>query len=148
MKKIILIVLVMFGLTVGATAQPYAFGHQPKLGGFVFSITADHLHGVVAETQDQANYCKWNDVNNHINLPENHSYYGRKYSDWRLPTKYELALIYDYRETIGGFFGDYYWSSTVPDWATGGAWWQRFTDGVQYVYTKENTFRVRAVRDF
>lgn len=90
----ILIVLVIFGLTVGATAQPYAFGPQPKLGGFVFSITADHLHGVVAETRDQINYCKWNDVNEHINKPENHSYYGRNYSDWRLPTKYELALLY------------------------------------------------------
>ena len=42
------------------------------------------------------------------------------FADWRLPTKAELVILYEERETIGNFktddsFKSYYWSSTSGD---------------------------------
>ena len=40
------------------------------------------------------------------------------FSDWHLPTKEELNQLYLNKEKVGGFaFDDYYWSSTVSDYA-------------------------------
>ncbi|MDE5610274.1 MAG: carboxypeptidase regulatory-like domain-containing protein [Bacteroidales bacterium] len=34
------------------------------------------------------------------------------YTDWRLPTKYELMVLYSSRKLIGGFQNAWYWSGT------------------------------------
>ena len=71
-----------------------------------------------------------------------------EYSDWFLPSKDELNLM---RENIGqgniGSFGnDYYWSSTEIDHQL--AWEQRFGDGGQLDFYKDDQVSVRAVRAF
>jgi uncharacterized repeat protein (TIGR02543 family) len=70
------------------------------------------------------------------------------YSDWFLPSKDELNLMYENLEVfgIGGFAVNYYWSSSEYD--AGYAWGQYFYNGGQYDYYKYNTYRVRAVRAF
>jgi hypothetical protein len=72
---------------------------------------------------------------------------------WRLPTKTELNLMYFYlkKNGLGGFSDGYYWSSSESD--STNAWGQRFSDGYQYnglnyFYTKTDTYSVRAVRAF
>ena len=35
------------------------------------------------------------------------------FTDWRLPTIDELATLYNLKDKIGGFSGDYYWSSSL-----------------------------------
>ena len=35
------------------------------------------------------------------------------FTDWRMPTLPELRILYQNKTQIGGFFDDYYWSSTL-----------------------------------
>jgi hypothetical protein len=71
------------------------------------------------------------------------------YSDWFLPSKDELELMYKNlkRNGIGGFAVSLYWSSS--EYSSYYAWRQDFYSGSQYGGNKEdNGYRVRAVRAF
>ena len=69
------------------------------------------------------------------------------YSDWYLPSKYELNLMFLQKATIGNFTSNFYWSSTERNSNT--AWAQRFSDGNQIGnFVKTNSDYVRAVRAF
>jgi hypothetical protein len=75
--------------------------------------------------------------------------YGGK-SDWFLPSKDELNLMFDLKTVIGGF--DYvtlpiYWSSSEHDAYT--TWQKGFTSGTWIGNgVKEYSWRVRAIRAF
>jgi hypothetical protein len=81
------------------------------------------------------------------------------YSDWYLPSKDEINLMYwnigngaaSPNTNIGGFANSNYWSSSeyAPSPAYG-AWYQSFTDGDAFGYGKSSVFgsHVRAVRSF
>jgi hypothetical protein len=70
------------------------------------------------------------------------------YSDWFLPSKDELNLMYQNLKLagIGGFAGDFYWSSSED--SSNYAWGQDFSTGLQDGTNKVNYKRVRAVRAF
>jgi hypothetical protein len=74
------------------------------------------------------------------------------YSDWFLPSKDELNLMYSnigqgsLLENIGNFAENYYWSSTEVDVIY--AWAQIFFNGYQDGKAKGYTTNVRAVRAF
>jgi len=72
------------------------------------------------------------------------------YSDWFLPSKDELNLMYTNLKVfgVGGFADGYYWSSSEIDAYS--AWCQAFTNGNQAISSKRwNGFHhVRAVRAF
>ena len=70
------------------------------------------------------------------------------YSDWFLPSKDELNLMYTNLKVAGvGGFADYcYWSSSEYDASY--AWFQVFTNGVQNYTYKYYADRVRAIRAF
>ena len=66
---------------------------------------------------------------------------------WKLPTKYELNLMYLNKDKIGGFANSYYWSSTED--SNDVAWIQSFGYGYQGNFSKNLTINnVRAVRAF
>jgi len=70
------------------------------------------------------------------------------YSDWFLPSKDELKELYEKSNSIGGFnFSKKYWSSSEADGDDGtwSAWCRSYS---QYTEDKNNTYRVRAVRNF
>ena len=67
------------------------------------------------------------------------------FSDWFLPSKDELNLLYVNR-ALTGMGTDIYWSSTEGD--NGNAWIQNFTFGFQSYVAKVSTYNVRAVRAF
>jgi hypothetical protein len=67
-------------------------------------------------------------------------------SDWYLPSKNELNQLYIEKARIGGFWTDWYWSSSEVD-ATE-AWPQYFGNGLQYGYFKTPPVYVRPVRAF
>lgn len=73
------------------------------------------------------------------------------YTDWYLPSKEELNILYQNQAAIGGFETDpsalpYYWSSTeLSDME---AWAQHFGGGYQTASIKYDTFRIRPVRLF
>ncbi len=57
--------------------------------------------------------------------------------EWRLPTTEEVKKICKFKDFIGGFANDYYWSSTGI---------LSFSDGTVYNVVKSNAYYVRAVR--
>ena len=83
------------------------------------------------------------------------AYTGGGHTDWFLPSKDELNLMYENigqgnvlgLGNVGNFAEYYYWSSTEYD--NNFAWFQYFTNGIQYIYfNKAAAFIVRAVRAF
>jgi len=68
------------------------------------------------------------------------------YTDWFLPSKDELNLLYLQKDVVGGFSGSYYWTSSSDD--TTGAWVHNFFNGAQFALPKDTGQRVRAVRAF
>jgi hypothetical protein len=77
------------------------------------------------------------------------NYIGGGFSDWRLPSKDELNLIYINLGTrnIGNLGHSYHWSST--QFNTESAWVQMLIGGSeQGTNYKRNAVSVRAVRDF
>lgn len=69
------------------------------------------------------------------------------YSDWFLPSKDELNLMYEnlYLNRVG-YFQVHYWSSSES--SASNAWGQTFYTGGQYDYFKYDYLGVRAVRAF
>lgn len=85
------------------------------------------------------------------------AYTGGGYTDWFLPSKDELNIIYLNKHTINAtavsnsgsdFAYDYYWSSSEKDYNFATAWCQTFYGGYQEVKDKSDNLYVRAVRAF
>jgi len=76
------------------------------------------------------------------------AYRGGGKSDWFLPSKDELNLMYKnlHVKGVGGFADYYYWSSSVNDEVS--AWGQDFYNGTQDFIDKDVALYVRAVRAF
>jgi len=115
-------------------------------GGTVFFVSTDSQHGLIAETTDQSSSCSWYSAQDVISTSTNHSTEGKKYTDWRLPTKNELNLLNSQKSVVGGFTTTNYWSSTESD-ATN-AWYQNFNINTQTASAKTGTAYVRAIRAF
>ena len=126
--------------------QNIMIGLNESLGGYVFYVTPDGQHGLVAATQDQSTSSDWYYAQDVISNPDNHNTDGRKFLDWRLPTKFELNLMYTQKTAIGGFVNNYYWNSIMN--GSTYAWIQNFGTGNQDYGPKDGTFCVRAVRSF
>ena len=74
------------------------------------------------------------------------AYNGGGYTDWYLPSKDELNILYLNRAAIGGFTDKYYWCSSEK-WANL-AYDQDFWNGVMEHTSKSDISKVRAIRDF
>jgi hypothetical protein len=137
----------------------YSIGHSPELGGYVFMVSADGKHGLVCETIDQG-FSSWYNAQNVISNPFNHSDNGKNYTDWRVPTRYELAQMYSLKtdiEAVGDSFGTRtYWTSNQSVYSVNGlseetAWRQNFVTGFQYNNNNislDGELFVRSVREF
>jgi len=130
--------------------KTYTIGLNADLGGYVIYVTPNGKHGLVAATQDQSNSATWYEAQDAVSNPSNYDSAGQNFTDWRLPTKYELNLLHTYRTEINASSGFMirYWSSTEydPDYAYN----QGFDDGTidQGAGTKTVTNYVRAIRSF
>jgi hypothetical protein len=74
---------------------------------------------------------------------------GKKFTNWRLPTRYELSLLFLQKVagTVGGFELGNYWS--FSDGLTlANAYIRSFFDGAENSTPKSNTNYVRAIRSF
>jgi hypothetical protein len=129
-----------------AGEKTYTIGLHPELGGYVFRISSDGKHGLVAETQDQSVAEEWYLSPNIVSDPANHSIDGQKFMDWRLPTKFELNEMSLQYIAIGGFSSNGYWSSTHYDDTI--AWKQVVSSGNIHTNFKNTDSYVRAVRTF
>ena len=121
------------GAASWASAPTYSIGLNPALGGYVFYVTPDGKHGLVAETQDQfgANDFpfipgegSYGLAQDNLANPTKHSTDGANFSDWRIPSRYEMLLMYNTigpgatgaNQNIGNFDANrYYLTSTIYD---------------------------------
>ncbi|MBT3587010.1 MAG: DUF1566 domain-containing protein [Flavobacteriaceae bacterium] len=145
MKKLFTI-LVSLLVTASVYSQTYNVNtFYAELGGYVIQISPNGKHGLVVAMQDQGS-SGWYEANDFLSDPSNHDADGKEFSDWRMPTKRELNLVYVQKARVGNFSTNYYWSSTESD--NNSAWEQYFFNGDQNDYAKDSTFSVRAVRAF
>ena len=133
---------------VAATSKTYSVNtFYAELGGYVIQISPNGKHGLVVAMQDQG-VSTWYQANDLLSNPSNHDADGKEFSDWRLPTKRELNLMYVVytNGNAASLNANYYWSSTEYD--INDAWTQFFYNGFQYYNNKDFTYYVRAVRAF
>jgi len=74
------------------------------------------------------------------------NYSSGGFSDWYLPSKAELNLLFKKRAFVSGLSGSNYWSSSEV--SKGKAWDQEFGGGFQFKDNKTFTLLVRAVSSF
>jgi hypothetical protein len=132
----------------GSGGGTYTIGLNSDLGGYVFFLSTDSKHGLVAETVNQCTSCSWYDAEDKISDQANHSTNGKKFTDWRLPTKHELNLMYAAIDSIGGVRDVLFWSSSESNSTS--AWLKNFNFGTggTSIYEKYFGYAVRAVRAF
>ena len=73
-------------------------------------------------------------------------YNGGGFTDWYLPAKDELNLLYQNKAAIGGFSNDYYYSSSETSLFS--YWYLNFTNGQLINLVKSSNFKCRPVRLF
>jgi hypothetical protein len=143
-------------------------------GGIVFDLDSSGMHGLVCAPSDQGAYewgCYGTDIPNistavgtgatntasivagcstrPIAASVCADLVLNGYSDWYLPSRDELQLMYNRLRTqgLGGFANAWYWSSSQN--SPFNAWVMNFHDGNVYHYNnKNNYYQVRAVRAF
>ena len=155
-KESAIVVLLAAGLILGNAAQAagtvspagqngnsykpgamYMPGDSGPQGGIVYYVDDSGEHGLEAKAADEINSLSWSDAVTAA------SAYG---SDWHLPTKTELKVLYEHSNVVGGFAKDDYWSSSELD--SNSAWIQGFGNGDQDRYNKHSKLSVRAVLAF
>jgi hypothetical protein len=130
-----------------SSSPVYTVGLNTALGGYIFYVTPDGKHGLVAETQDQVASINWYNAQGIVSDPSNHSTAGKNFTDWRIPTIYELGLMYVNRVAITGFSAtSYYWSCS--QWDSSNAHYQYFATGVETGGPMTTNCAVRAIRSF
>ena len=130
-----------------SSSPVYTVGLNTALGGYIFYVTPDGKHGLVAETVDQVASINWYNAPGYVSDPAYHSTAGKNFTDWRLPTIYELGLMYVNRVAITGFSAtSYYWSCS--QWDSSNAHYQYFATGVETGGPMTTNCAVRAIRSF
>jgi hypothetical protein len=126
----------------GYLVKPLGVKSQFKHGGYV--VQESNGHGFVAAV------CDIGQLNWEAAKTACEELVMNGYSDWVLPDKDQLELIYKglHHRGIGGFKSTYYWSSS-ENWSAG-AWGVDFyAGGVGYhLSSKLVNYQVRAVRAF
>lgn len=169
---------------VNASPCGYAIGQNNlSLGGYIFYLDQSGCHGLVAAPTDQSPGIRWfagtnsnttafasaaggGDGNTNMIIYNQagtlstyaagicYDLYTGGFSDWYLPSKYELNLMYMNigqgapapNTNVGGFDDNFYWSSS--EYNVFNAWGQFFSTGVQAYYGKNSGPPIRAVRAF
>ena len=164
-----------YGSVVSFSSLPsFAIG-QSYQGGIIFYIDGTGAHGLICATTNQSTGIRWyngsyvttgattssvgygnSNTNTIVSYQGTGSYAARLcydlilngYSDWYLPSRSELSLMYTNLKSagLGGFSSIDYWSST--EYSATSAYYQSFSTGTASYATKSTTKYVRAVRTF
>jgi len=161
-------------VSFSTSKQLIALG-QHYQGGIIFYIDATGKHGLVVSIGDQSTNSAWGctgtyitgatdsvigtGVTNTANIISGCATAGiaadfcvnlklAGYTDWVLPSKYELALIKNnlHSNGLGGFSNYSYWSSTQYD--INNSWSYNFGTNTQNISNKNSPYSVRAIRAF
>ncbi len=157
--------------TTTTTTTTYTIGKHSG-GGIVFYVDGTGQHGLIADTSNLTASAKWGIGNISMTTgtaigtgqanttaivaaQANNSFAANVcdqlavngYSDWFLPSKDELNLLYLQKTVVGGFAPNAYWSSSAV--SSTGAWMQDFNTGSQASYgVSTAALKFRAVRAF
>ncbi|GHT49011.1 hypothetical protein AGMMS49982_01480 [Bacteroidia bacterium] len=135
------------GLTTGTTyyVRAYAtsikgttYGEQVSFKPESPTVVVLSASGLMVQKVDIGNG-SWSAMNN---LCQNSTLDG--FTDWRLPTKNELAVLYNEKSAIGGFSTKYWSSSSSTSFSD--YWYQEFTNGSQSTTASFNGINARCVR--
>ena len=132
------------GETHGLIAAPSDQSISSSWGciGIIIGGTSTSLGSGQANTTAIVNGC----LNQSIAANICNTFVLNNYTDWYLPSKDELNILYLNQIAIGGFAADFYWSSSEDSNVT--AWGQHFNSGAQNGFGKSNLYHVRAIRSF
>ncbi|MEI6093148.1 MAG: DUF1566 domain-containing protein [bacterium] len=153
--------------------EKYTIGGRGPAGGWIFYLS-DKTHGMEAAERDLTDTTNWSNSpfvltgasgkeigtgkanTDAIIAVQKAGDYAAKAckdlvaghtNDWFLPSKDELALMYNKIKGAGGFSSDSsYWSSSEDSEQK--AWNQYFFNGGQHSITKNSNANVRCVRTF
>lgn len=146
-------------------------------GGIVFYLDTTGKHGLTASLNDQSTtYPWWNgskvytgatSVTNGLENTASiiaalgnsgvfssyaanfcRNYRGGGFTDWFLPSKDQLNMLYSKKTIVGGFTSDLYWTSTEASIES--AWVQSFENGDQFIHSQSDgdNIHTRAIRAF
>jgi len=143
-------------------------------GGIIFNIDAAGEHGLIAAPSDQSVTDPWwngsfvttgatsasngsanttaiiNAQGNSGNYAARNcgNYRGGGFSDWFLPSKDQLNILFNQKTVVKNFTNQIYWSST--EYNLGSAWVQDFETGEQHLDNISDRANVhtRAIRAF
>lgn len=171
--SLILVAIIFLTISCKKTETKPVIGETFK-GGKVFFIDNTGEHGLVVAATDQGTGSEWGCIGttisgadgtavgtgnqNTIDITKGCTEAGTAakvcsdlvlegFSDWYLPSKEELSLLFAKKDVIGGFKLDTYWSSSEVNGNS--AWLQSFETGVIFSTTpKDYGTNVRAIRAF
>jgi hypothetical protein len=161
-------------LIFSTTKQIFALGENYQ-GGIIFYLDGSGTHGLVASLSDQSTNAAWgcfgtsiagasglvvgSGTANTANIETGCTTSGVAadicsnltlggYTDWVLPSKDELALMYQnlHSNSLGGFSNYSYWSSTQYD--DNNSWSYNFGTNALNTSNKNSPYSVRAIRAF
>jgi len=159
-------------LSFTTNAQSLAIG-MSYAGGIIFELDSTGQHGLVCAPSDQGNFpwgCFGTDIPNtstSVGSGATNTAYIMSvcfqrpiaasvcadlvlngYSDWYLPSRDELQMMYSrlHLQGLGGFGGGWYWSSSQFNPIN--AWFMNFVGGNVSNSKKGDGYQVRAVRAF
>lgn len=117
-----------------------------KVASFVYSDKGERhraaqQHGIIAAVLDLSAPQTWSSAKVACESLTLHGF-----SDWSLPSREELNLLFLGKEALGGFQSGDYWSSSA--FADDSAWSKRFFDGKENIRNWENHLQVRPIRKF
>ena len=136
-----------YGDKIRGKSKDDKIGEKGPGGGIIFAVEDGGIR--YFEVSHILGEYTWDDA---VKVAKN--YKGGGFTDWRLPTKYELNQVYVNLKKNGlvDLGRESHWSSSSEGsngmWSRNYMWFQDFTDGSQFSAYKPNTHSVRAVRAF
>jgi hypothetical protein len=143
-------------------------------GGIVYYVDYSGQHGLIVSESDTGGNIVWSNISSGwtnaqsfsnglansdtIIKQSGHTNSAAKYcldytvnhngvfSDWFLPSSYELSMIFSNAYALGSFTASNYWTST--EYSNIYAWYLNFTNGSINYNSKSGTGRCRCVRGF
>lgn len=131
--------------TKPVTTTPSKQTSQYKLGqafggGIVAFIDHTGAHGLIAAEKDLGNFSYESAAK------KKSKFSAGGFTDWRIPTKDELARIYGLKKELGLVPKGTYWSSTSDKAKS--VWAMNMIDGKMAIVSEDLSFYVRLVRNF
>ena len=142
MKNIFILFILILLIIFTSCDEPNKygdFGKKGQGGGFIFFSEG----GQFKECSGELGQSTWSAAVTTAN-----NYKGGGYSDWSLPSRSELDLMYKNlkKNDLGGFSKNGYWSSEKR--SDNSSWALNFLDGGESWWSNDNSYSVRAVRSY